>query len=67
MTKRILIVDDDIEIIRLLSTMMEIEGFETQNTLSGDEVEVGEKPHGFWLQEPYSSSYEENYRPHCRI
>ena len=33
----------------------------------GDEREVGEKPHRFWLQEPYSSSYEENYQRHCGL
>jgi hypothetical protein len=34
---------------------------------NGDKVDVEEKPHRFWLQEPYASSYEENYRRNCGI
>lgn len=34
---------------------------------NGDEVEEGEKPHRFWLEEPYASTYEENYGRHCGI
>nr|WP_303646161.1 hypothetical protein [Candidatus Solincola tengchongensis] len=33
----------------------------------GEGVEVGEKPHRFWLLEPYAPTYAENYASHAGL